>query len=187
MGELLLIKWLPELMEALARQLERDEERWGDEWRHRPIAGQVSRTFQRIVSYWIDYCWDRKAFPWLKVIGGAYICWIRLRHPEYAVEPMRKPIFNEQPPGLEPLEAPAEDPRAVEWYQHHGKYVAVRSNLRDKHREHCLCFLCVEFNPHDREMNCDIANKLYAFDCEHGLVTPVWECPVFKDRDPHFG
>ena len=30
----------------------------------------------------------------------------------------------------------------IERYDHHGKSVAVRTELKGKHREHCLCFVC---------------------------------------------
>lgn len=90
----LLIRWLPELMEALKEQLESDEQRWGEEWRHRLVVGQTRRTFARIRAYFAE--WEVGGrFPWLKVIGGAYICWIKLRHPEYGLRPMRTPDYNE--------------------------------------------------------------------------------------------
>jgi len=65
----------------------------------------------------------------------------------------------------------------IEWYEHHGNTVAVRSDLKGRHRENCLCHTCDKFKPEDREANCPIASEVYALDCERGLVTPVWECP----------
>ena len=39
-----LVDYLPEFTEALARQLEEDEKRWGDTWKHRSRDGQEMRT-----------------------------------------------------------------------------------------------------------------------------------------------
>lgn len=66
-----------------------------------------------------------------------------------------------------------------EKYDHHGKDVMVRSDLKGKHREHCLCWDCTRFFPDVPEKNCKIARILYALCCIHGLCTPVWECPLF--------
>ncbi len=97
MSENPLIEWLPELMEALKAQLESDEKRWGDEWRHRPVKAQARRTYARIREYLGEWPAGGLCLPWLKVIGGAYICWIRLRHPEYALEPMKGSSCNDRP------------------------------------------------------------------------------------------
>lgn len=66
-------------------------------------------------------------------------------------------------------------------YEHHGKEVKVQEHLKGRHREHCLCYTCVEFKPEDREANCPIANALYAICVEHNVATPVWECPKFAE------
>ena len=29
-------------------------------------------------------------------------------------------------------------------YKHHGVNVSVREDLKGKHREHCLCWICLE-------------------------------------------
>jgi len=65
-------------------------------------------------------------------------------------------------------------------YVHHNKEVFVREDLKGKHRDHCLCFICDKFFPDDREKNCRIANIVYQVDITFDLVTPVWECPDFK-------
>lgn len=66
-----------------------------------------------------------------------------------------------------------------EKYAHHGAMVWVRSALKGKHREHCLCWACKKFLPSQPE-HCKIAQKLYAICVEHNLVTPVFECPSFE-------
>ena len=65
-------------------------------------------------------------------------------------------------------------------YKHHGVNVSVREDLKGKHREHCLCWICEKFNSKDRETNCNIANKLFEFDKYYSVTTPVWECKKFR-------
>lgn len=71
-------------------------------------------------------------------------------------------------------------------YMHHGKLVTVYSFLKGRHKEACLCYDCGAFQPEDREKNCPIANAVYNLNVEHGLVTPVWECPEFYRKDRPF-
>lgn len=63
----------------------------------------------------------------------------------------------------------------VEYYKHHGQMVAVRKSLKGMHREHCLCYICRKFKPGDKD-NCPKAQKLYEFDVENDMTTPVFEC-----------
>jgi hypothetical protein len=42
-------------------------------------------------------------------------------------------------------EAMATDDDSIVSYEHHGHNVAVRSDLKGKHREHCLCYRCSKF------------------------------------------
>jgi hypothetical protein len=65
-------------------------------------------------------------------------------------------------------------------YEHHGRNVSVRKDVKGKHREYCLCWTCQYFNPDDREKNCDIANNVFENCVEYGITTPVWECPYYK-------
>lgn len=73
--------------------------------------------------------------------------------------------------------------REIESYEHHGTLVFVDKELKGHHREHCLCFRCASFKPESREENCPIANKLFQICVDESLVTPVYECPVFKDKN----
>ena len=68
-------------------------------------------------------------------------------------------------------------------YEHHGRTMSVREDLKGQHRDHCLCYACAKFIPHDREANCPIASALYAFDVLAGITTPVWECEVFEAKE----
>ena len=43
---------------------------------------------------------------------------------------------------------------AIVKYEHHGTEVSVKSELKGKHREHCLCFQdCKYFNLENRAEN----------------------------------
>lgn len=71
---------------------------------------------------------------------------------------------------------------AIVKYEHFKNVVSVKEELQGKHRDHCLCFAgCKHFKPGAPE-NCPIAQGLFEFDCMHGLVTPVWECPKFEQE-----
>jgi len=64
-------------------------------------------------------------------------------------------------------------------YIHHDVPVHVRSDLKGKHREHCLCYSCNRFKPDSKE-NCRIAKEVYAVCVREHVVLPVWECPKFE-------
>lgn len=69
-----------------------------------------------------------------------------------------------------------------EKYNHHGKDVWVDSELKGKHREHCLCHSCEKLDVTNREKNCPIANAVFKNCVDFDLVTPVYECPEFKEK-----
>lgn len=81
-----LIEYLPEFMKALEKQLESDQERWGDTWKNRPLENQEWRTFMRYASYYDDLIKHECPIPWLKIAGGAMICWVRENCPEWNEE-----------------------------------------------------------------------------------------------------
>lgn len=65
-------------------------------------------------------------------------------------------------------------------HMHHGRLVWVDIELMGKHREACLCYSCLKFCPDDLD-HCQIAKAVFALDVKENLVTPVWECPSFKE------
>ena len=69
-------------------------------------------------------------------------------------------------------------------YKHHGIEVAVRADLKGKHREYCLCHQCSNFKPGPPEQNCPTANALYAICILSNVTTPVWECAQFEPGKP---
>lgn len=65
-------------------------------------------------------------------------------------------------------------------YEHHGDIVSVREDLKGRHREHCLCWQdCMWFKP-GSEDNCRIAQAVYNTCVLFDIVTPVWECPMYR-------
>lgn len=72
-----------------------------------------------------------------------------------------------------------------ELYIHHGRQVWVRKDLKGTHRQVCLCYECKNFKPGLPELNCPIANLLYAVALTEGVVTPIFECPKFEQGEPY--
>jgi len=70
---------------------------------------------------------------------------------------------------------------AIIKYEHFGKEVYVRENLRGQHRKHCLCFMCAKFFP-KAPQNCPIAQATYENCIKFNTVTPMWECPMFQKK-----
>jgi hypothetical protein len=68
-------------------------------------------------------------------------------------------------------------------YVHHGRLVKVREELRGRHREFCLCHICDILDTENQENNCSIANRLFSLRKETGVVTPVWECVYFEEKE----
>ena len=69
--------YLPEFIEALEKQLDEDDKRWGDTWKERPIEGQELRTEARYNDYFAQFKHAGIPVPWMKVVGEALICWVR--------------------------------------------------------------------------------------------------------------
>jgi hypothetical protein len=68
----------------------------------------------------------------------------------------------------------------IEKYIHHGTEVSVISEVKGKHREHCLCFQdCKYFKPNTIE-NCEIAQTNFNLCLKYDLVTPVYECAKYE-------
>ena len=67
----------------------------------------------------------------------------------------------------------------IRQYVHHGNQVYVDRGQQGLHRHFCLCHTCKAFKP-NTSGNCMIAETLYKVCKDHGLVTPVWECPKYQ-------
>lgn len=66
-------------------------------------------------------------------------------------------------------------------YKHHGKEVTVRTDLKGTHRQHCLCYDCENLKVGESD-NCEIAQAVYTNCVEFDIVTPIFECPRFKQK-----
>jgi len=72
-----LVEHLPEFMEAVKGQVDKDQERWGDTWKKRSRLGQEERAFERYRDYLDQFRNAGTPIPWLKIVGEALICWVR--------------------------------------------------------------------------------------------------------------
>jgi hypothetical protein len=68
---------LPEIIKEFEEQLEDDEKRWGDTWKYREKKGQEERTYARYEDYIDQFRNAGVEIPWMKIVGGAFICWVR--------------------------------------------------------------------------------------------------------------
>jgi len=89
MNEKTLLDFLPEVTEMLEGQLEKDQERWGDTWKHRPVEAeglwepQETRAFNRFFDYYDQWKYGMNVpIPWLKIMGECVIAIVRENHPE---------------------------------------------------------------------------------------------------------
>ena len=84
-----LMSYFLNFVKALREQLEKDNKRWGDEWKQRPIgakgkwAHQNDRVYERFDVYYEDWNEDGIPIPWLKICGNAFIAWVREYDPEH--------------------------------------------------------------------------------------------------------
>lgn len=74
--------YLKEFIDALTKQLQDDEKRWGDTWLQRVPMGQEERSFASFMNKYDQWKNGGVPIPWLKIAGDAFICWIRDNHPE---------------------------------------------------------------------------------------------------------
>jgi hypothetical protein len=74
---------------ALQEQIFSDNERWGNEWKRRPIEAtedwehQNVRIINRINEYYTEWTDNDTPIPWLKVAGLAFIAWVRETQPDW--------------------------------------------------------------------------------------------------------
>ena len=91
--------FLDEFKDALFDQLISDYKRWGNTWLKRTKEGQELRTRKRFDDYFDQFEEAGTPVPWLKIVGGALICWIREQHPELCsdvnIDRMEEPVGSE--------------------------------------------------------------------------------------------
>ena len=72
-----LLQYLPAFLQALEEQLTEDFYRWGNTWQKRTKAGQEKRIEATLTDYFDQFNNAKVPIPWLKVVGNAYIAWVR--------------------------------------------------------------------------------------------------------------
>jgi len=76
-------EYLPEFFKALAKQINSDNERWGNTWKERGLywegKSQELRFIQWVDNKYIEYLETGK-MPWLKIAGEAFIGYIREKY-----------------------------------------------------------------------------------------------------------
>ena len=71
-----------EFCDALTKQLEDDDKKWGNTWKQRIPEGHEIRIEEHIKTYFDQWRNANQSIPWLKIAGLAMIAWIRDNHPE---------------------------------------------------------------------------------------------------------
>lgn len=74
-----LIEYVPDFVDDLKGQLEKDNVRWGNTWQQRPREGQELRVKARFDDYFDQFVNAGMPVPWLKIAGEALIAWVRER------------------------------------------------------------------------------------------------------------
>jgi hypothetical protein len=74
--------FLDEFVAAFRKQLESDQERWGNTFLKRTRNGQEERTIRQFNDRFDKYLNGNQPIPWMKIAGDAYIAWVREQHPE---------------------------------------------------------------------------------------------------------
>ena len=74
-----------------------------------------------------------------------------------------------------------DDANGTTAYEHHGLLVHADAHMKDRHREHNLCFKCEHFKPHTDE-HCEIALAVADHNRRFYTITPMVECPEFLAR-----
>lgn len=92
---------------------------------------------------------------------------------------MQEEIDRHEHIGITPYITEMSDIDKIISYNHHGRDVFVKSSMKGRHRDICLCFAgCAHFKPNEED-NCTIAQENFNLCKKHGTVQPVLECPKY--------
>ena len=69
-----------------------------------------------------------------------------------------------------------------EKYERNGKTAWVRSDLKGKQKEYCMCWDCKKFNPTTDDKGCSIIKNVLSLANNSNIVLPVWECGIFEKK-----
>lgn len=61
--------------------------------------------------------------------------------------------------------------------------VWVRSDLKNRQKEFCMCWDCKKFCPQEINKGCAIVMKVLELASQNKIVLPIWECPDFLDKN----
>lgn len=67
-------------------------------------------------------------------------------------------------------------------YEKYSKKAWVRSDLKGKQKEFCMCWDCENFEPETDDKGCDIIKNVLTMATERNIVLPVWECGEFEEK-----
>jgi len=65
-------------------------------------------------------------------------------------------------------------------YERNGKKTWVRSDLKGRQKEFCMCWDCKKFKPETENKGCPIIKLVLETAANHNIILPVWECGVFE-------
>jgi len=69
-----------------------------------------------------------------------------------------------------------------ESYERNGKRAWVRSDLKGRQKEFCMCWDCGNFKPEAENKGCPIINGVLTMAAAENIVLPVWECGEFQQK-----
>ena len=64
-----------------------------------------------------------------------------------------------------------------------GKYVWIIGSLKDKYKRVSLCEYCSKHKAYFDEKKCQTSILLDSLSKMKLIITPVWECPDFKEKE----
>lgn len=70
-------EYLPQFFEVVKERIETDQQRWGQTWAKRSKEGQEDRIYARFNDYFDQWKNAGTPIPWLKIVGEAFIAWVR--------------------------------------------------------------------------------------------------------------
>ena len=67
-------------------------------------------------------------------------------------------------------------------YARSGKQAWVRSDLKGRQKEFCMCWDCRTFQPEAADKGCPTILGVLKMAAEKNIVLPVWECGEFQAK-----
>ena len=67
-----------------------------------------------------------------------------------------------------------------EKYERSGKTAWVRSDLKGRQKQFCMCWDCRRFSPESEDKGCPVIRQVLKVAADSNIVLPVWECELFE-------